>query len=122
MSTEILYSKPWFKKKFITPEGGKGRMKNPKVFVSVALLFVFTVPAQPAKAAGCAEVIKKMKSVGADINFSNANSAKKMVEAYELAFKNPKCRKPDTVYKLLFYKPIYDAFCVGFKKLSKYTK
>jgi hypothetical protein len=142
MSTEILYSKPWFKKKFITPEGGKGRMKNPKIFLSVALLFVFTVPAQPAKAAGCAEVIKKMKSVGADINFSNAKSAKKMVEAYELAFKNPKCRpakemiemkkitkdlivecsKPDTVYKLLFDKPIYDAFCGGFKKLSKYTQ
>jgi hypothetical protein len=32
------------------------------------------------------------------------------------------CSKPDTVYKLLFDKPIYDAFCGGFKKLSKYTK
>ena len=83
-----------------------------------------------------------IKSMGADINFSNAKSAKKMVDAYETAFKNPKClpakeiaemriaakdlivecAKPDTVYKMLFTKSVFDAFCGGFKRLGKYTK
>ena len=82
------------------------------------------------------------KSMGSAANFSNAKGAKKMVDAYETAFKNPKClpakdiaemrtaakdlivecAKPDTVYKVLFTNPVYDDFCWGYKRLSKYTK
>ena len=100
------------------------------------------VPIQPAQAIGCAQVKAMIKSMGNDVNFSNAKSAKKMVDAYETAFKNPKClpakdiaemriaakdlivecAKPDTVYKMLFTKPVYESFCGGFKRLSKYTK
>ena len=113
-----------------------------KKLVLVALLLGFIFPLQPAQAIGCAQVKTMIKSIGGDINFSNAKSAKKMVDAYETAFKNPKClptkdivemriaakdlivecSKQDTVYIMLFTKPVYKAFCGGFMKLSKYTK
>mgnify|MGYP000442124722 CR=1 FL=1 len=113
-----------------------------KKLALVALLLGFIFPLQPAQAIGCAQVKTMIKSMGSAVNFSNAKSAKKMVDAYETAFKNPKClpskdmsemrlaakdliaecAKPDTVYKVLFTKPVYDAFCGGFKRLSKYTK
>lgn len=100
------------------------------------------VPIQPAQAIGCGQVKTMIKSMGGDVNFSNAKGAKKMVDAYEVAFKNPKClpkkdiaemriaakelivecAKPNSVYKMLFTKPVYDSFCGGFKRLSKYTK
>ena len=100
------------------------------------------LPMQPAQAIGCGQVKTMIKSMGGNVNFSNAKGAKKMVDAYETAFKNPKClpakdiaemriaakdlivecAKPDTVYKMLFTKPVYEAFCGGFKKLTKYTK
>ena len=113
-----------------------------KRFLPFLLVLGLLYPIQPAQGLGCAQVKTMIKSMGSDINFSNAKSAKKMVDAYETAFKNPKClpakdiaemriaakelitecSKPDTVYKMLFKKPVFDAFCGGFKKLSKYTK
>ena len=113
-----------------------------KRLVIVALVLTFISPIQEAQATGCSQVKSMIKSMGSAVNFSNAKSAKKMVDAYETAFKNPKClpakdiaemrtaakdlivecSKPDTVYKMLFTKPVYEAFCGGFKKLSKYTK
>jgi hypothetical protein len=113
-----------------------------KKLILGALLLTFISPIQPAQAIGCGQVKTMIKSMGSDINFSNAKSAKKMVDAYETAFKNSKClpakdiaemriaakdlivecSKPDTVYKMLFSKPVYEAFCGGFKRLSKYTK
>ena len=113
-----------------------------KRLLCISLLIWFLVPIQSAQALGCAQVKTMIKSMGSDINFSNAKSAKKMVDAYEIAFKNPKClpakdvsemriaakdlivecAKPDTVYKTLFKKPVFDAFCGGFKKLAKYTR
>ena len=113
-----------------------------KRLLPLLLVLGLLYPVQPAQALGCAQVKTMIKSMGSDINFSNAKSAKKMVDAYETAFKNPKClpakdiaemriaakdliiecAKPDTVYKMLFTKPVFDAFCGGFKKLSKYTK
>ncbi|CAB4977983.1 MAG: hypothetical protein F2925_00780 [Actinobacteria bacterium] len=113
-----------------------------KKILPLILAIGFIFPIQPAQALGCAQVKAMIKSMGNDINFSNAKSAKKMVDAYETAFKNPKClpakdiaemrtaakdlivecAKPDTVYKMLFTKPVYEAFCGGFKRLSKYTK
>ncbi len=117
-------------------------MKSIKRILPFLLILGFFLPIQPAQALGCAQVKAMIKSMGNDINFSNAKSAKKMVDAYETAFKNPKClpakdvaemriaakdlivecAKPDTVYKMLFTKPVYDSFCGGFKRLSKYTK
>lgn len=108
----------------------------------LSLIIWIIVPIQPAQAIGCGQVKTMIKSMGSAANFSNAKSAKKMVDAYETAFKNPKClpskditemrlaakdlivecAKPDTLYKVLFSKPIYEAFCGGFKRLSKYTK
>jgi hypothetical protein len=113
-----------------------------KKIVLLALVLTNFLPIEPAQAIGCGQVRTMIKSMGADINFSNAKGAKKMVDAYETAFKNSKCMpakdiaemriaakelivectKPDTVYKKLFTKPVYDAFCGGFKRLSKYTK
>ena len=113
-----------------------------KKLVLVALLMSLLSPIQNAQAIGCGQVKTMIKSMGSAANFSNAKGAKKMVDAYETAFKNPKClpskdmsemrlaakdliaecAKPDTVYKVLFTKPVYDAFCGGFKRLSKYTK
>jgi hypothetical protein len=113
-----------------------------KKLVLVGLLLGLILPIQPAQAIGCGQVKTMIKSMGSAANFSNAKGAKKMVDAYETAFKNPKClpskdmsemrlaakeliaecAKPDTVYKVLFSKPVYDAFCGGFKRLSKYTK
>ena len=113
-----------------------------KKILPVILAIGFIFPIQPAQAIGCGQVKTMIKSMGADINFSNAKSAKKMVDAYETAFKNPKClpakeiaemriaakdlivecAKPNTVYKMLFTKSVFDAFCGGFKRLSKYTK
>lgn len=113
-----------------------------KRLVVVALVLTFISPIQEAQATGCAQVKTMIKSMGSAVNFSNAKSAKKMVDAYETAFKNPKClpakdiaemriaakdliaecAKPDTVYKILFDKPVFVAFCGGFKKLAKYTK
>lgn len=110
--------------------------------VTAALILTLIQPIQPAEAVGCAQVKTMINSMGSAASFSNAKSAKKMVDAYEIAFKNPKClpskdlsemrlaakdlivecAKPDTVYKVLFTKPVYDAFCGGFKRLSKYTK
>ena len=100
------------------------------------------VPIQPANAIGCAQVKVMIKSISSDINFSNSKGAKRMVDAYETAFKNPKClsakdiaqmrvaardlilecSKPNSVYKALFSKPVYETFCGGFKRLSKYIK
>ena len=113
-----------------------------KRLVLIALVLMFISPIQEANATGCAQVKTMIKSMGSAVNFSNAKSAKKMVDAYETAFKNPKClpakeiaemriaakdlivecAKPDTVYKMLFTKPVFDAFCGGFKRLTKYTK
>ena len=113
-----------------------------KKLLPLILILGLIVPIQPANAVGCAQVKAMIKSIGSDINFSNAKGAKKMVDAYETAFKNPKClpakdiaemristkdlilecAKPDTLYKMLFTKPVYEAFCGGFKKLQKYTK
>ena len=117
-------------------------MRSFKWILPILLILGSLVPVQPAQAIGCAQVRTMIKSIGGDINFSNAKGAKKMVDAYETAFKNPKClpakdiaemrtaakdlivecAKPDTVYKMLFTKPVYEAFCGGFKRLSKYTK
>ena len=113
-------------------------MRSFKWILPILLILGSLVPVQPAQAIGCAQVRTMIKSIGGDINFSNAKGAKKMVDA----FKNPKClpakdiaemrtaakdlivecAKPDTVYKMLFTKPVYEAFCGGFKRLSKYTK
>jgi hypothetical protein len=113
-----------------------------KRLLGFSLVIGMLVPIQSAQAVGCAQVKTMIKSMGGDVNFSSAKGAKKMVDAYETAFKNPKClpakdiaemrlaardliaecAKPDTVYKVLFTKPVYDAFCGGFKRLSKYTK
>jgi hypothetical protein len=113
-----------------------------KRLLCVSLLIGVLVPTQPAQAIGCGQVKTMIKSMGGDVNFSNAKGAKKMVDAYETAFKNPKClpakeiaemrsaakdliaecAKPDTFYKSLFTRSVFDAFCGGFKKLSKYTK
>ena len=113
-----------------------------KKLVLAALILGFISPIEPVQAIGCGQVGTMIKSMGADINFSNAKSAKKMVDAYETAFKNTKClpakdiaemrvaakdliiecTKSNTVYKVLFTKPVYEAFCGGFKRLAKYTK
>jgi hypothetical protein len=113
-----------------------------KKLLVVAMFLGLISPIQPAQAIGCGHVKTMIKSMGGNVNFSNAKGAKKMVDAYETAFKNPKClpakdiaemriaakdlivecAKPDTVYKMLFTKPVYEAFCGGFKKLAKYTK
>jgi len=113
-----------------------------KKLLVVAMFLGLILPLQPAQAIGCGQVKTMIKSMGGNVNFSNAKGAKKMVDAYETAFKNPKClpakdiaemriaakdlivecAKPDTVYKMLFTKPVYEAFCGGFKKLTKYTK
>jgi hypothetical protein len=113
-----------------------------KRLLCFSLVIGMLVPIQSAQAVGCAQVKTMIKSMGSAASFSNAKSAKKMVDAYEIAFKNPKClpskdmsemrlaardlivecAKPDTVYRVLFTKPVYDAFCGGFKRLSKYTK
>jgi hypothetical protein len=113
-----------------------------KKLILTALLIGLISPIQPAEAVGCAQVKTMIKSMGSAAGFSNAKSAKKMVDAYEIAFKNPKClsskdlsemrsaakdlivecAKPDTLYKSLFTKPVFEVFCGGFKRLSKYTK
>ncbi len=113
-----------------------------KKLILTSLLIGLISPIQPAEAVGCAQVKTMIKSMGSAAGFSNAKSAKKMVDAYEIAFKNPKClpskdlfemrsaakdlivecAKPDTLYKSLFTKPVFEAFCGGFKRLSKYTK
>lgn len=113
-----------------------------KRLLCFSLMIWLLVPIQQAQAIGCGQVKTMIKSMGGDINFSNAKGAKKMVDAYEVAFKNPKClpkkdiaemriaakelivecAKPDTVYKMLFDKPVFVAFCGDFKKLAKYTK
>jgi len=113
-----------------------------KRLLCFSLIIWLLVPIQPAQAIGCGQVKTMIKSMGGDANFSDAKGAKKMVDAYEVAFKNPKClpkkdinemriaakelivecAKPNTVYKVLFAKPVYEAFCGGFKRLSKYTK
>jgi hypothetical protein len=111
--------------------------------LSVFLLFmVFVLPIQPAQALGCAQVKTMIKSFGGNVNFSNVKGAQNMVLAYKTAFENPKCistkdlkimkgaakeliaecSKPNTVYRTLFTKPIFTAFCGGFKKLEKYAK
>ena len=117
-------------------------MRLIKRILPILLIIGLLLPIQPAQALGCAQVKAMIKSMGNDVNFSNAKSAKKMVDAYETAFKNTKClpakdiaemriaakdlivecAKPNTVYKMLFTKPVYDAFCGGFKKLAKYTR
>ena len=117
-------------------------MRLIKRILPILLIIGLLLPIQPAQALGCAQVKTMIKSMGNDVNFSNAKSAKKMVDAYETAFKNTKClpakdiaemriaakdlivecAKPNTVYKMLFTKPVYDAFCGGFKKLAKYTR
>lgn len=113
-----------------------------KRFLPLFLVLGFMYPTQPSQALGCAQVKTMIKSMGSDVNFSDAKSAKKMVDAYETAFRNSKClpakdiaemriaakdlivecSKPDTLYKVLFKKPVFDAFCGGFKRLSKYAK
>ena len=113
-----------------------------KSLLCFSLMIWLLVPIQPAQAIGCGQVKTMIKSMGGNVNFSNAKGAKKMVDAYETAFKNPKClpakdiaemrtaakdlivecAKPDTVYKMLFTKPVFEAFCGGFKKLAKYTR
>jgi hypothetical protein len=122
-------------------EGNQGD-ETMKKLLPFILILGFMIPIQSAQALGCGQVKTMIKSMGADINFSNAKSAKKMVDAYETAFKNPKClptkdlaemriaakdlivecAKPDSVYKMLFTKPVFEAFCGGFKKLAKYTR
>lgn len=117
-------------------------MRSIKRALPILVIFGSLLPIQAAEAIGCGQVKTMIKSMGGDVNFSNAKGAKKMVDAYEVAFKNPKClptkdiaemriaakelivecAKPNTVYKVLFTKPVYEAFCGGFKRLSKYTK
>ena len=117
-------------------------MRSVRWVLPILLILGSLFSVEPAQALGCGQVKTMIKSIGSDINFSNAQGAKKMVDAYETAFKNPKClpakdiaemrtaakdlivecAKPDTVYKMLFTKPVFEAFCGGFKKLSKYTK
>jgi hypothetical protein len=106
------------------------------------LVFASIYPAQPAQALGCARVKATVKSLGANSSLADAKSATNMVTAYKTAFENPKCvtskelvemksaakdliiecSKPNGVYKDLFSKPVFTAFCGGFLKLAKYTK
>ena len=112
-----------------------------KLLPFILVLYCF-FPIQPAQALGCAQVKTMIKSLGASVDFSNLKGAQSMVTAYKTAFENPKCisskeliemkkaakdlivecAKPDTVYKSIMSKPIFTAFCGGFKKLEKYTK
>ena len=106
------------------------------------LVLGFMFPIEAASAVGCAQVKTMIKSLGANSNLRDVKGAKSMVNAYETAFKNPKCisskelvemkraakdliaecAKPNNVYRNLFSKPVYSAFCGGFKNLGKYTK
>lgn len=61
-----------------------------KLFLTTLLIGMIS-PIQPAEAVGCAQVKTMIKSMGSASSFSNAKSAKKMVDAYEIAFKNSKC-------------------------------
>jgi hypothetical protein len=113
-----------------------------KKLLPLIIILGFTFTVQPAQALGCAQVKTMIKSLGASVDFSNVKGAQSMVTAYKTAFDNPKClppkdlremkqvtkeliiecAKPDTVYKSIMSKPIFTAFCGGFKKLEKYTK
>jgi len=113
-----------------------------KKLLPFILIFGFMFPIQPVQALGCAQVKTMIKSLGASVDFSNLKGAQSMVTAYKTAFENPKCisskeltemkkaakdlivecAKPDTLYKGIMSKPIFTAFCGGFKKLEKYTK
>ena len=113
-----------------------------KKFLPFILICGFIYPIQSVQAFGCTEIKKMIKSYGADINFKDAKGAKKMVDAYELSFKNPKCMptkdilemkkyvkevsvecaKSNNGLAMIFSKPVLTAFCGGFKNLLKYTK
>ena len=113
-----------------------------KKLLPLILILGLISPVQPAQALGCAQVKTMIKSLGASVDFSNVKGAQSMVTAYKTAFENPKCisskeltemkkaakdlilecAKPDTLYKGIMSKPIFTAFCGGFKKLEKYTK
>jgi len=113
-----------------------------KKLLPFILILGFILPYQPANAVGCAQVKTMIKSLGANSNLGDVKGATSMVNAYKSAFENPKCisskeliemkkaakdlivecAKPDTVYKSIMSKPIFTAFCGGFKKLEKYTK
>ena len=113
-----------------------------KKLLPFILIFGFIVPIQPASAIGCAQVKNTIKSLGANSNLRDVKGANSMVNAYKTAFENSKCisskeltemkkaakdlivecAKPNSLYKTLFSKPVFSAFCGGFKKLEKYTK
>ena len=113
-----------------------------KKLLPFILILGFIVPIQPAQALGCAQVKTMIKSLGVKSNLGDVKGATSMVNAYKTAFENPKCisskeltemkkaakdlivecAKPDTLYKGIMSKPIFTAFCGGFKKLQKYTK
>ena len=112
-----------------------------KLLPFILVLYCF-YPIQPAQALGCAQVKTMIKSLGVKSNLGDVKGATSMVNAYKTAFENPKCistkeltemkkaakdlivecAKPDTLYKGIMSKPIFTAFCGGFKKLEKYTK
>ena len=113
-----------------------------KKLLPLIIVLGFIYPHQPAIAVGCAQVKTMIKSLGANSNLGDVKGASSMVNAYKTAFENPKCisskelsgmktaakelivecAKPNSVYKSLFSKPVFSAFCGGFKKLEKYTK
>ena len=113
-----------------------------KKLLPLILVLGFIFPYQPANAVGCAQVKTMIKSLGVKSNLGDVKGATSMVNAYKTAFENPKCisskeltemkkaakdlvvecAKPDTLYKGIMSKPIFTAFCGGFKKLQKYTK
>ena len=113
-----------------------------KKLLPLILVLGFIFPNQPANAVGCAQVKTMIKSLGVKSNLGDVKGATSMVNAYKTAFENPKCisskeliemkkaakdlivecAKPDTLYKGIMSKPIFTAFCGGFKKLQKYTK
>ena len=113
-----------------------------KKLLPLVLILGFFSPIHAANAVGCAQVKIMIKSLGANSSLGDVKGATSMVLAYKAAFENPKCisskeltemkkaakdlivecAKPDTIYKGIMSKPIFTAFCGGFKKLQKYTK
>ena len=101
-------------------------------------------PIQSAEALGCSQVKTMIKSVSADISFADSKGAKKMVDAYKIAFTNPKCistkelrdmkKAASDIIKMcndpksfqamqgIFGKNLWTDFCKGFQGLAKYTK
>jgi hypothetical protein len=113
-----------------------------KKVLPLILVLCCTYPIQPANAVGCAQVKTMIKSLGANSNLGDVKGANSMVTAYKTAFENSKCfsskeltemkkaakdliiecAKPNNVYKNLFSKTVFTAFCGGFTKLKKYTR